>query len=217
MTSRFEAQPGEEPPGETLPGETLPGDAQLGTAQWSDRRLVGGCLDGNERAWHALVDRYTQLVYAICRRYSTPTDEATDLFQAIWLDAYNDLPKLRKRSSFKAWLTSLANHKAYHWKRKHLERVSHEVTNHDEGRFDRQADDQPSLDDRLANDQLVREAVLALPPRCREMIRLLFFTFPSLPYKEIAKKMGLATGSIGFIRGRCLKRLQETLERRGLP
>jgi len=47
------------------------------------------------------------------------------------------------------------------------------------------------------------------------MIRLLFFVEPAVPYREVARRLGLATGSIGFIRGRCLRRLQKTLQQMG--
>ena len=48
------------------------------------------------------------------------------------------------------------------------------------------------------------------------MIRLLVFTSPPVPYKEVARRLGLATGSIGFIRGRCLQRLQKNLDKQGI-
>ena len=47
------------------------------------------------------------------------------------------------------------------------------------------------------------------------MIRLLFYADPPLPYREVARRLGLATGSIGFIRGRCLRRLEKTLREMG--
>ena len=47
------------------------------------------------------------------------------------------------------------------------------------------------------------------------MIELLFFQQPPPPYSEVAQKLQLATGSIGFIRGRCLKRLKQILEEKG--
>jgi DNA-directed RNA polymerase specialized sigma24 family protein len=47
------------------------------------------------------------------------------------------------------------------------------------------------------------------------MIELLFFASPPLPYAEVAKRLHLATGSIGFIRGRCLDRLKKILEGKG--
>jgi hypothetical protein len=44
---------------------------------------------------------------------------------------------------------------------------------------------------------------------------MLFYEHPPYPYTEVARKLGMATGSIGFIRGRCLKRLQAQLEELG--
>ena len=68
----------------------------------------------------------------------------------------------------------------------------------------------------LEREQMVLDALAELPPRCREMIRMLFYVEPAVPYREVAQRLGLATGSIGFIRGRCLQRLQKALQRMGL-
>ena len=73
----------------------------------------------------------------------------------------------------------------------------------------------PDLVAELEQEQLVQEAIAQLPPRCREMIELLFFETPPLPYAEVAERLHLATGSIGFIRGRCLERLRKILEAKG--
>jgi DNA-directed RNA polymerase specialized sigma24 family protein len=54
-----------------------------------------------------------------------------------------------------------------------------------------------------------------MPARCVQMIHMLFFETPARPYGEIAKALGLAEGSIGFIRGRCLSRLRKHLETKG--
>jgi DNA-directed RNA polymerase specialized sigma24 family protein len=67
----------------------------------------------------------------------------------------------------------------------------------------------------VEREQLVREAIGHLPPRCREMIQLLFFEQPPMPYHDVARRLNLAIGSIGFIRGRCLKRLKKLLEEGG--
>ena len=58
---------------------------------------------------------------------------------------------------------------------------------------------------------LPANVVAKLPPRHRELVQLLFFEQPPLPYAEVARRLGLATGSIGFIRGRCLERLRKAL------
>ena len=67
----------------------------------------------------------------------------------------------------------------------------------------------------MQREQALREAFAELPPRCQQMITLLFYRDPPLPYRDVAQKLGLATGSIGFVRGRCLRRLQRLLEARG--
>ena len=50
----------------------------------------------------------------------------------------------------------------------------------------------------------------------REMIGMLFYSDPPMPYRDVARQLGLAVGSIGFIRGRCLRKLQKLLESAGL-
>jgi DNA-directed RNA polymerase specialized sigma24 family protein len=44
---------------------------------------------------------------------------------------------------------------------------------------------------------------------------MLFFEEPSRPYDEVAQSLGLARGSIGFIRQRCLDRLKRKLDEIG--
>ncbi len=63
--------------------------------------------------------------------------------------------------------------------------------------------------------QELREAVAQLPDRCQQMLRMLFFEDPPRPYAEVAASLGLATGSIGFIRGRCLDKLKKVMTSHG--
>ena len=46
----------------------------------------------------------------------------------------------------------------------------------------------------LEREQLVRDCIEMLPPRCRQMITLLFFEQPPQPYAELAERLGLASG-----------------------
>ena len=72
-----------------------------------------------------------------------------------------------------------------------------------------------ALHEEIEREQVFRDAIQSLPERCQVMIRLLFYTDPPLPYSELAQKLGLAEGSIGFIRGRCLQKLRRNLEEKG--
>jgi DNA-directed RNA polymerase specialized sigma24 family protein len=67
----------------------------------------------------------------------------------------------------------------------------------------------------LEREQALRDAIAQLPSRCERMIQMLFFSVPPLPYDAVAKELRLATGSIGFIRGRCLTGLKNYLQKKG--
>jgi RNA polymerase sigma factor (sigma-70 family) len=67
----------------------------------------------------------------------------------------------------------------------------------------------------VEKEQIVRDAITELSPRCERMVRMLFFETPPRPYEEIAQELDIATGSIGFIRGRCLGKLKQQLENMG--
>ncbi len=178
-----------------------------------DRLLVGSCLRGDQRAWNALVDKYGRLVYAVVLRYGVDADDASDLFQTVWVNVYSDLEKVRKRDSLRAWLITITRRRCHHW-RQAKQRRQRLLQESRDGAAEEIVE--PSGMERLENDQRVRESVFRLPERCREMIGMLFYADPPVPYREVARKLGLAVGSIGFIRGRCLRKLQKLLESEGL-
>jgi DNA-directed RNA polymerase specialized sigma24 family protein len=56
-------------------------------------------------------------------------------------------------------------------------------------------------------DAALREALALLPAYCQLLIALLCAD-PSVPYAEISTRLGIAAGSIGPYRGRCLEKLR---------
>jgi RNA polymerase sigma factor (sigma-70 family) len=184
-------------------------------ADWSNTRLVAGCLSGDDRAWDALLDRYKNLIYSIPLRYGAPPQDAADIFQAVCLDLFNELPRLRDAEALQGWLIRVTTHKCYHWKRR---AAAASGMGFDESELENLSGQEPipqDVIDEIEREQMVRESVVALPDRCREMIEMLFFENPPMPYHEVARRLQLAKGSIGFIRGRCLKRLKKVLEQKG--
>jgi len=176
----------------------------------TDEQLVRKCIAGDEEAWTALIDKYKSLIYSIPVRYHFGPEDCADIFQMVCLELFSELPRLRKPGALRAWIVSVAAHTSFHWKKRSHRRAERERTDLDEESVPDPAVT-PMLLEELEQEQQVRDAVASLSPRCREMIRLLFYEHPPLPYKEVAARLGLATGSIGFIRGRCLKRLAKAL------
>jgi RNA polymerase sigma factor (sigma-70 family) len=181
---------------------------------WSDERLVSECLKGNEDAWSALIDRYKNLIYSIpikLRMY----EDAGDIFQAVCLDLLTGLATLREPRALPKWLMQTCYHKCLQY-RKRPEK--HSPLENEAGEELPIVADRPLPEHMLAElqkEQMVREAISQLAPRCERMVRMLFFEEPPRPYQEIARDLDLATGSIGFIRGRCLQRLKKQLQKMG--
>jgi RNA polymerase sigma factor (sigma-70 family) len=182
---------------------------------WEDRQLVEACLEGNQEAWAALLRKYKDLIYSVPVRYGFGPEDASDVFQTVCMELYTGLSRLREVDALRGWLLRVAAHECYHrklrWQRQKLEQLE---PAHSE--VVEKLHEHPVWLEELAQQQIVREAMLRLAPRCREMIRMLFFEEPAKPYEEVAKSLGLATGSIGFIRGRCLKQMARVLEELGL-
>ena len=182
----------------------------------TDKRLVADCLRGNQQAWAALVDKYKNLIYSIPIKLNM-YDDAGDIFQAVCLDLLTDLPRLREARALPKWLMQTCYHKCLQYRRRAERHVPFEEDAPENSRIDSSAAALPEeMLVQLQREQAVRDVISQLSPRCEQMIRMLFFETPPRPYANIASELGLATGSIGFIRGRCLARLKKQLEKMGL-
>jgi len=179
-----------------------------------DTRLVKECLRGEDSAWSELVSKYKNLIFSIPIKYGFPQEEAADIFQSVCLDLLNQLTSLREPRALAGWLIRITHNKCFH----HMK---------DKRRDGVQEDDapEPALPaeeipenqlSELQREQLLRTALRALSARCQRMVEMLFFESPPRPYQEIAKSLSLATGSIGFIRARCLEKLRRKLEEIGI-
>lgn len=178
---------------------------------WPDERLVSACLDGDDRAWNALIHKYKRLIYSIALRYHTSPEDAADIFQSVCLDLFSELSRVREAGALRGWLMTVTSHTALRWRRRALRRDLVERPDIDASIV---GELNPSPDnDQAAVEQAqdLREAVARLPERCQAMLRMLFFEDPPRPYSEVAASLGLATGSIGFIRGRCLDKLKKVM------
>ena len=180
---------------------------------WTDARLVKECLCGNEEAWSALIDKYKRLIFSIPIKYGFSTDDATEIFQAVCVELLSELPKLRQPKALPKWIMQVAAHKCSHHKRQ-MQRV--EARDPDDASFDASTPAQiEGIFHEAEEEQTLRNAMSELPPRCHQLIQMLFFEEPSRPYEQVAAELGLSTGSIGFIRQRCLERLRKRLTEMG--
>ena len=180
------------------------------TAKRNDTRLVKECLSGNEAAWSELIDKYKALIYSIPVKYNLPPQEAADVFQATCVELLVRLPQLREPRALPKWLMQVAHHECYR-----VKRLSQRVVSRDSEVNSPEPEIPPiaeSLVVQTQEEQLLREAMATLTPQCRRLVEMLFFESPSRPYAEVAAELGLALGSIGFTRQKCIERLRRQLD-----
>jgi RNA polymerase sigma factor (sigma-70 family) len=178
---------------------------------WSDPRLVQECLLGNERAWTALIDKYKRLIYSVPIRWGFSQSDAGDIFQSVVAELLSHLPELREPKAVSAWLLQVASHKCRQWKQQQARELVSGTNETAVEVITASAPTPEALYHDAMREQVLREALMAASPRCRELIEMLFFENSPRPYLEIAASLGIATGSIGFIRRRCLDRLRKYL------
>jgi RNA polymerase sigma factor (sigma-70 family) len=174
----------------------------------SDAELIRACLDGDDKAWESLVNRYRRLIYSIPFKMGLQREEAMEIFQAVWLDCFQELHLLRDVDRLQAWLVRIAVRKCYRLRQKYsAEPATMEIME-----TDRPTDD-PSEEfiRRLDREQMIRTAIDNLTERCRQIVQALFFEESAPSYADIAKRLGLSPNSIGFTRDRCLERLGKLL------
>src|SRR4051812_20990556 len=181
---------------------------------WAEERLVRECRKGSEEAWCVLIDRYKNLIYSIPVKYGFRQEDASEIFQSVSFEILQELPNLREPKALTKWIIQITSHKCFQWHRQESRFVSSDAA------FENSLVDQGDGADRLLaeaqEEQALRDAVTSLSPRCRELIGLLFYETPACPYSEVAARLGIATGSIGFIRGRCLEKLRAALQKVGI-
>lgn len=178
------------------------------------RTLIDRCLQGEAAAWRLFVERYTRLVWSIVRRHRLGEADAEDVHQAVFTIAVTRLERLRDAEQVAAWLATTTRRECW----RVMRRRRPTATVGDDAVATLPDDEATPEEDRVSIEerQIVREGLEELGGRCRELLEALFSAPGEPSYPQISARLGMPLGSIGPTRARCLRRLSEILERRGI-
>ncbi len=191
------------------PGSSEPGDAEL----------VRQCAAGSGPAWTALVRRFQRIVYTVPRRAGLSEDDAADVFQFTFASLYERIDRIEQPQAIQAWLVTTAKRETLRLLQARTRFAPPRPRPADHGDdgtdpLQRIPDSAPLPPEQIEALQLqdrVRRAVKRLDGRSRTMIDLMYLQDPPLPNREIAERLGLAEGSIGPYRARCLDKLRAAM------
>jgi RNA polymerase sigma factor (sigma-70 family) len=169
--------------------------------------LVAGARNGEQRAWDALVEQFAPLIWSICRKYRLGDADAEDVGQNVWLRLVDQLDRVRDPAALPGWLATTT--------RRECARVRRGAPGAPAAGYGPDAGSLPDEHAGAADDGLLaaerhaalRAALAGLPPSGQQLIVMLTAD-PPVPYAEISARLGIAVGSIGPTRARCLDRLR---------
>lgn len=185
--------------------------------EWTDEEAVVRTLGGDPEAFAVLVRRYQGLVFRLLARLTGSAQEAEDLAQEVFLQAYRQLPYLRAPGAFRPWLLRAARNRAIDHAR--AARSSRRVPvgamiSPSGGGEGARGEDDPAEDAIRAEEvAVVREAVARLPLADREVIHLKYVE--GLTVSDIARVLGLGPRTVETRLYRARRRLGDLLGEMG--
>lgn len=175
--------------------------------------LLESASAGSQSAWNEIVERYTNLLWAVGRAYRLDTAATNDVIQTTWLRLIENIDRIREPERLAGWLATTARRECV----RVLQQTGRELPAWDVETFAELGDQAPALDHGLLTDE--RDAVLwgcfrQLSDRCQRFLRVLTSVDRS-SYTDVAAVFGVPIGSIGPTRMRCLERLRELIRGTG--
>jgi RNA polymerase sigma-70 factor, ECF subfamily len=189
-----------------------------GPMEISDEALVSTAKSGDANAFVELSKRHSNRVLLTTYRITRNWQDAEDALQDSLLKAFSHLNGFQEKSSFATWLTRIAINSALMILRKKRVCVEISIDGSDDpdDKYERWearslTEDPESLFARSEREELLRNAILRLPPVCREVVELR--QAKDYSAREIAQALGI---SVAAVKSR-LSRARLTLRAALLP
>jgi RNA polymerase sigma-70 factor, ECF subfamily len=157
----------------------------------SDTELVKLAKTENADAFTELFQRYNRLVRGYLAGLVGNSEEADDLTQRAFLNAWYKLLTLQDESRFKPWIFTIARNLAYDYKRLQARRPSQSLESFKES-YD--TVNGINLEDEIVMKELAKLALAELPPKYRDCLLLLIKG--GFSHDEIAELLKISKTSV---------------------
>ena len=180
----------------------------------SDAELVLACRRGDESAWNALVERYQRLIITIPRRAGLTEEQASDVFQEVFLTLFEKLDEIEQPEKIRSWMVTTAKFKT--WGIVRGEKGFHSPETEEEMELEMASlkDKSPLADEvliELEQQHQIRTALKELEERCQKILSMIYLRDAAASYAEVAAAIGVGETSISPMRSRCLQKLAKIL------
>jgi RNA polymerase sigma-70 factor (family 1) len=179
----------------------------------TDVELVEKLQKGDIEAFDLIYDKYSRKLYSFGLKYLRSTDEAEELVQLVFLKLWENYKNLKKESSFKSYLFTIAYNdickifRKRNYNQKFIEDSLYESSqssSYSEERIDYKS---------ILNQ--VRQIIDKLPEKQRVIFEKSRFEGKST--KEISKEIGLSPGTIDNYISKSLQFIRSKIQSDNLP
>ena len=186
----------------------------------TEQELVAAAQAGDQGAFAQLVEANTGKIYSLTLRMTGNPEDAADLTQETFLNAWRGLPRFQGQSAFSTWLYRLASNACIDFLRRESRRPTLSMTVLEEDEESRQAEisderwsPHQALERQELRDQL-EQGLAAISPEHRQI--LLLRESEGLSYQEIARILELEEGTVKSRLARARLALRNYLKQQGL-
>jgi RNA polymerase sigma factor (sigma-70 family) len=194
------------------------------SAERSITDLVAAAIDGEQAAWHALVDRLQRVVWKSVNMMTYDHEVRDDAFAATWLRLAERLGTIREPEKLPGWLSTTACNEVRQILRQRGRQHSSlndawpgasggSGTGLGELLDTLPGDDGEHASEIMAEEsrRQVRAAFGRLDEPCREILTVLVLADPPVPYDQASERLSRPIGSLGPSRRRCLEKMKDLL------
>ena len=160
-------------------------------------------LGSNARAFETLMKRYTSQVFGASLRLMKDEDNAQEVTQMAFIQAYRQLDSWRGEN-FGAWVTIISNHIALRMLEKEKRRQTEQLDDNAD------APDETYDEQKEQRLQSLETAVAELPEADRQIIQ--WHYYEDIPLQTIAQRLGQTENNIKVRIFRIRERLKNKLE-----
>lgn len=165
--------------------------------RFTENELVNRSKNGDITAFARLVKEYSTGILTFVNRMVSSKEDAEDISQEVFVNAYREISKFKGYSSFKTWLYAIAKNMSYSYLRKrHPEMISlDEKTD----LIDTVSINYPDISpdsSAVRGDflNIIKKSLAELPPKYNAIIQLYFYK--QFKYKEISEILQIPIGTV---------------------
>lgn len=181
----------------------------------NDPEIIQSVLNGKRDNFRILVEKYRQKVFRVAIGFVHEKEDAEDLTQEIFLNAWKSLPDFRGTSSFSTWLHRIAVNACLNHTRKEkgaiISRISsffgYEGVLQVDTPFSEENPEEVII--RRERSEWLQKALDSLPEK--QQTAIVLSKYEDMSQKEISEIMNITEGAVESLIQRAKKNLREKL------